>query len=146
MHDFNVFGFVAPTSAAHCSVELSRCDHDLYFYCLHRYGSMCIAKTHHASNPWNIKNIWTRRVKNRQHLCDKWNIVLHLELMFRFWNVPFLECALFGMCHFWNVPTLECALFGMCPFQNLPFLECALFGIFPFRIFLPKKKFDKFLP
>ena len=38
-----------------------------------------------------------------------------------FWNVLFLEFALFGMCSIWNVPSLECA-----------FLECALFGMHPF--------------
>ena len=63
-----------------------------------------------------------------------------------FWNVLFLECALFGMCCFfemclfWNVPFLECALFGMCPFQNLifpyvPFSECAVFGTCLFKMY-----------
>ena len=33
--------------------------------------------------------------------------------MSSFWNVPFLECALFGMCLFWNELFLECAAFGM---------------------------------
>ena len=46
-----------------------------------------------------------------------------------FWNAPFLECALFGMCLFWNVPFLECALFGTYLCWNMPFLEYALFGM-----------------
>ena len=75
-----------------------------------------------------------------------------------FWNVPILECALFGMrwkqnVPFWNVLFLgcdqnkvspfcnvfflecalfECALFGMCCFWNVLFLECAVFGMCPF--------------
>ena len=50
-----------------------------------------------------------------------------LKFMYTFWNVLFLECALFGMCPFWNVLFLECALFGICSFWNMLFLECALF-------------------
>ena len=68
-------------------------------------------------------------------MCLFWNVsFLECALfgMCSFWKVSFLECALFGMCPFWNVPLLECALFGMCCCWNVPFLECALFRMCPF--------------
>ena len=62
-------------------------------------------------------------------MCLFWNVPF-LECAL-FWYVLCLECALFRMCSFWNVPYLECALLGMCLFWNMPFLECALFGMCP---------------
>jgi len=68
-------------------------------------------------------------------------------------NLPFLECALFGICSFFDFTHFECPLLGMCfimngsfwnvlfldydqnrmyPFWNVPFLEFALFGRCPF--------------
>ena len=54
-----------------------------------------------------------------------------------FWNVPILECALFGMrwkqnVPFWNVLFLLCDQNKMSPFFNAFFFECALFWIMPF--------------
>ena len=39
-----------------------------------------------------------------------------------FWNMPFLECASFGIHLFWNLLFFKCAFFGMCPFWNVPYL------------------------
>ena len=84
-------------------------------------------------------------------MCPLWNVLFLENAQNRM--LPFLECALFGMClfgkcSFWNVPLLEspfwnefffwnvlkteCALFGMCSFWNVPLLECALFGMCSF--------------
>ena len=68
-----------------------------------------------------------------------WKHYARCKLLF---FVPFLECALFGMCHFgmcsfWNAPFLEYAGFGMflfwiCPFRNVSLSECAFLGMCSF--------------
>ena len=65
-------------------------------------------------------------------MCYFWNVL--------FLNVPFLECAVFGMCCFWNVLFLECALFGMCLFEFL-FGICSSSWILKFKICLGHTSF-----
>ena len=76
----------------------------------------------------NTANIYSGKWETTKYtFCRKKISTFNFQCIYYFWNVPFLECAVFGMCPFWNVPFLNCALFGVCSFWNVLYLECALF-------------------
>ena len=112
----------------------SRSLHILFGYHPHIYS---LVSTTHSFGLTVLKAPWT-------HSASGTKFFVQNVFSGAFGNVPFWECALFGMYPFWNVLFLESALFGICvilkcalfkkarfgirPFRNVPFMECAFSG------------------